>query len=818
MPELFHNPYHFVPLSTLADIHPAKKLRVVIKKAVDKAQILPDHVTHARFVPGTHSGTIRCRLTTLTPLIIGAQQAGNGPKTVEPYRIPGTGEAGKPETNLPGIPGSSLRGLISFIVEATTASALRVLDVDRRFSYRKEAMEGLSALGLVVERKGPDGKLHLHLYPLAEPHKASSTVGSPMSWVLPKGSGDYSLMFPMARPKIYFSDKPGIRNPAFLAAHKSYQTGSPDRIYAIPRTPKPSQKIKVGQNGKPSFDLGLETTEDPVQWNDELHSKATHIRGILRVLGVSSTTRAGGMGNRKHEFFFPLTAAEEKSLKDGTAQVFPIQPQALNRFQELADERTLETDDATNPEDLLPYTPHGQNRGPSSCKAPINPYHLKEGDIVFFRPNSKGDEVSEVSLSSIWRDRMEKADSSATTLGDLIAEVDKALLPMGHPDKTHLTPAELLFGYVEDGGNGALASRLRFTAANPEEPKQELLGSELALKVLASPKPPSPKLYFRKREDQGPVQKGDLNTLNLRTIQGRKGYLHHPKAFDDQKEPEHPWLMHQGNVHSHGYDKLRIKATPIPSSRRFTFEIHFDNLSDFELGALIYALRPNETFRHKLGLGKPIGLGSVQIDPCKIERVDRYQRYAKDELCTPRVHHTWERDDKGEWNPTEQGDFKGGPKAWLGTFCESADKGACTVLKILGDPASVQYPVHYPQVLGPEPTDATFEQEHYAWFVANEHIRTAQTRKYLAPISDTVPAGTLPMLPRLWLGPVKCQCSSTSPMKFNILLGKHKGKTGFLAEGKSPIKTDRYGCAQMYYCVKHEASASEIFLFSPVQA
>ena len=40
--------------------------------------------------------------------------------------------------------------------------------------------------------------------------------------------------------------------------------------------------------------------------------------------------------------------------------------------------------------------------------------------------------------------------------------------------------------------------------------------------------------------------------------------------------------------------------------------VDFDNLSPRELGLLLYALKPAEGFRHKLGMGKPIGLGGVR--------------------------------------------------------------------------------------------------------------------------------------------------------------------------------------------------------------
>jgi hypothetical protein len=47
---------------------------------------------------------------------------------------------------------------------------------------------------------------------------------------------------------------------------------------------------------------------------------------------------------------------------------------------------------------------------------------------------------------------------------------------------------------------------------------------------------------------------------------------------------------------------------------KFEFDIHFGNLSKFELGALIWLLKMPENHFHKLGGGKPLGFGSVRLE------------------------------------------------------------------------------------------------------------------------------------------------------------------------------------------------------------
>jgi CRISPR/Cas system CSM-associated protein Csm3 (group 7 of RAMP superfamily) len=421
-----------------------------------------------------------------------------------------------------------------------------------------------------------------------------------------------------------------------------------------------------------------------------------------------------------------------------------------------AGERTDEADSDTGPADLLPFTPHGQNRGPNGAANPDRPrraYYLKPGDLVFFRPTADGKAVAEVSLSSIWRGRVETvADGvrAAATLSDFIATADPDLLPMGEPRKTRMTPAELLFGFAEHLGSRALAGRVQFSMARPTPGQAPLLNPDwIDLGVLNGPKPPSPNFYFRNRPGQKWLAKSRLS-LNDDRIQGRKFYLHTQDA-PRAKRPDDPrWTMHPRNVASSDYDRMRVRVRPVLADRTFEFEVRFDNLSRFEIGALIHALRPDAAFHHKLGLGKPLGLGTVRIDPLDIERVDRHRRYALDPLDGPRFHAAWHRDvASGQWDGPDAPSV-GNPPAWVAGFLEELRKfdpaqTALRALLTLGDPAKVIHPVHYPQVAGIRADDPAFEADRYEWVVANDHKNTPDAdRQHLGVVGPA-----LPMLERL---------------------------------------------------------------------
>ncbi len=66
--------------------------------------------------------------------------------------------------------------------------------------------------------------------------------------------------------------------------------------------------------------------------------------------------------------------------------------------------------------------------------------------------------------------------------------------------------------------------------------------------------------------------------------------------------------------------------SPISEGNKFSGKIRFENLTDEELGALLFALDLPKECCHKIGMGKPIGLGSIKITP-KLFLSNRKDRY-----------------------------------------------------------------------------------------------------------------------------------------------------------------------------------------------
>ncbi|MBI5187370.1 MAG: hypothetical protein HZA01_16815 [Nitrospinae bacterium] len=97
---------------------------------------------------------------------------------------------------------------------------------------------------------------------------------------------------------------------------------------------------------------------------------------------------------------------------------------------------------------------------------------------------------------------------------------------------------------------------------------------------------------------------------NNNRIKGRKFYYHH----DRDKLPNR----------GQNQDKIQL----IKSQVVFEFTVEYRNLSPQELGLLLLALKLDDGCAHKIGQGKPLGLGSARITIEKLEEFspDRYKK------------------------------------------------------------------------------------------------------------------------------------------------------------------------------------------------
>jgi CRISPR-associated protein (TIGR03986 family) len=680
----FHNPYHFVPVKKRDEKACANDLEVTNAKDGQWG-----HHGHDRYAGKTYSGRLVCKLTTETPIFVGGQQVENTePKEVKHFEMDGE----------PAIPGSSLRGLLSSIAEAASNSALRVLHRDRPLSYRYAMKHNMSAVGMIVLETDGEGKTKYCLRPLALPsldRQNNGDYGYPQKFAdIPCNYAQMfkyftvpplkvfinrsdKISFSLQKPHYYYLKLEDIsfdQGKQVVQKHTGLRFSSKD----------PQGRTAIGQKGEMN-------PLNENQWNNlPEKDRGEYTRGIVRVM--KSPDRSDIPFGKKHELFIPYPAAFDNEC----APKFPISAEAVKRFHMLADERGEDS------EWKHPYEPIGTRSDRNGTNL-----RLRHGDIVYFVPSGNGAEVAEISFSSIWR-------GYAGNIEDYFRKVDPELLPFTKT-RTRITPAELLFGFVQDEKDKDAKSlsfkgKVRVSCGRLVDGQEKNFETgDVILKILSSPKPPSPALYFKPAGDEkgGYISKAGLSDPRKNAIpQGRKMYLHHRIAKGQQ-----PWKTADEEKHINQKNRIR----PLREGLEFMLHIDFDNLSEWELGLLCYAVRPMPDFRHKIGMGKPLGLGTIRIDPMELSTVDRQNRYSLAGFKSARF-----RIDSVSFDDMRR------------SFAGGMDGDIKNALRLLGTPKFVTAPVHTPQKEGVD-----LETDTYKWFVANDdHRLNDDQREFLEPLRD----------------------------------------------------------------------------------
>ncbi len=178
-------------------------------------------------------------------------------------------------------------------------------------------------------------------------------------------------------------------------------------------------------------------------------------------------------------------------------------------------------------------------------------------------------------------------------------------------------PACDLFGMTGESNEESWGSRIRFADAYVEkkmDPKEYYL-QEIALQELASPKLGNTEFYLERPDGADfwtydyYIKNGEV-ILKPGKVRGRKFYWNQP----DIRLPK--------NV-----EKNKRNKTVRPVKRGITFvgEIYYDGISEKQMKQLIWILNGGsrtegeEDIVYKLGAGKPLGLGSVELKVTEVK-------------------------------------------------------------------------------------------------------------------------------------------------------------------------------------------------------
>ncbi len=182
----------------------------------------------------------------------------------------------------------------------------------------------------------------------------------------------------------------------------------------------------------------------------------------------------------------------------------------------------------------------------------------------------------------------------------------------------------LLFGNTSD-----FASRVFFEDSKLNGDVNNVFLEENYNKILSSPKPTSFQLYLTQNKfnieinhENGSIRKirglKNYNDKGKTVIRGNKLYWH-------RKSSNTNWIANQNEVAEHPTQYV-VKIKPVKPNTKFKSKIRFENLTEIELGALLFALDLPKGLAHKIGMGKPLGLGSIRITP-SLHISNRKERY-----------------------------------------------------------------------------------------------------------------------------------------------------------------------------------------------
>jgi len=192
----------------------------------------------------------------------------------------------------------------------------------------------------------------------------------------------------------------------------------------------------------------------------------------------------------------------------------------------------------------------------------------------------------------------------------------KEFIPEALCSSTVIDMAESIFGFVNEKENRIGAGRVYF-----EDAKLATSINSSALKVeipktLGSPKPTTFQHYLV-QSNEGEILRRDRQTNRATSVAGLKNYNSAPgeTVLRGHKMYWHRLPSNWTKAPKDFKANIDTKIKPLPAGACFNGRIRFENLTDLELGALLFALDLPPKCYHKIGMGKPLGLGSIQIIP-----------------------------------------------------------------------------------------------------------------------------------------------------------------------------------------------------------
>jgi len=281
-----------------------------------------------------------------------------------------------------------------------------------------------------------------------------------------------------------------------------------------------------------------------------------------------------------------------------------------------------------------------------AAKAIVDNSELTENQLIYVELTTDGngdvtDQSQVVSFGHHFRYRWAYTSSIRQKNGSprpCLTPTSKESFSSVHDEKDvapeRLTGARLFFGYVNDKDNpigkgkfkrlaGRIAINHAVSVGIPTFLGDEERGYCVPLPILGQPKPSAWEFYLQQSSNDPPCTYGDLPGDPGGDLAGRKFYRHQPSVGEKNLR-----AVDQETIQS---DQATLARFICDAKTEFKFTVRFMLLRPWELYALLGTLQPHRLapthngqapvpgdYGHKLGLGRPLGMGSVVINVDKM--------------------------------------------------------------------------------------------------------------------------------------------------------------------------------------------------------
>jgi CRISPR-associated protein (TIGR03986 family) len=545
----FHNPYNFVP---------------ALPRNTDSVQKseLGDHqpVNHSSYQSDRWSGRIAVTLTTKSPLLIpdaaNCREDTNGHKTY-PLRLG--------VDNKPYLPPTSIKGMLRAAYEAVTNSRLSIFEKHGdRLAYRMPAKIG-SLVPARVERRGNDLVLRIMEEPELLGHAGK----------LPR-----------------YQKSTSLRDKGESTTATKYDDSD--------QLPQHGDAVWIRLN------KGVVTRIR--RWTPEPPGGGDWLKGWVCITGAN-------ISGKKYERVF-IESSDNQTMPV-TEQMKSLWKELISNYQE-THEKDLEKrrKNHQRPQDYLGSEPG--KTGWSRHVYEASEVEFKEGTLCYVELISN--KVTALLPVSISR-RLYSVSPKEL--------LDTSLQPA--TEIKELSPADRVFGWVNQDGRDSYKGNLRIGTVQCDSINsvEQFAGHGVSLAILGQPKPQQARFYIAKDNQGTPLDKGISKQDGYRSdyrLRGRKVYPHHaklPTQYWENPTQDRKQIAQKGYFQEYLRPKLNDQEQRDDQNRSiqawvkpdvtFSFNIDVTNLSDIELGALLWLLSLPEGHYHRLGGGKPLGFGSVGL-------------------------------------------------------------------------------------------------------------------------------------------------------------------------------------------------------------